>query len=149
VVAALDLADLSHKDTATGKYSDYFKHQSWYRTDCKDHSLTPMESRNANFLHVTELTQDLNGQRKRYGEIAAPLDSANPLVKESSTRELTAKDLEGLSSDQLLNAEGDIPNAIIQTRNLSWLEQRNVEFIALTEWERELGLSAGKDSSQK
>jgi len=142
---------------------EYFDHQDWYHADpaYKNSDLTPMEKRNVEFLHLYELDHNLNGTRSAFAPTAeVPADTTGLLEPNADNTPLAQSDLDGMSmadlriarneilarhgqpfiSPDLQERFGNLPwykpgqNAVPE-KSLSWLEDRNIEFIQIQEFD--------------
>jgi hypothetical protein len=147
-------------------YANYFSQQPWYHADpnYRDSDLTPIEQRNALFLHMTELTYDLNGQRNAYAQDSnVPAGLPGSLISDSSSRQIDPDEVSNLSDQQLRFAVNEIyarhgypfqtaparnyysqlswyqPNPNYSDRCLSWTEERNIEMLRVMELDRKNG----------
>lgn len=147
-------------------YANYFAQQPWYQVNpnFQESDLSPLEKRNALFLHVTELTYDLDGQRAPFSPTSnVPPDLSGSLIPDSSARQLNPEEITNLSGQQLRLAQNEIyarhgypfqsaaarnyfsqfswyqANPNYSDRDLSWLEERNIEMMRLQEIDRQNG----------
>lgn len=145
---------------------DHFASQPWYqaRADYKESMLSSLEKRNAMYLHVVELDNDLNGQRNTFkSESTVEANLPNSVIPDSSHRPISVQEVTQLSSEQLRMAQNEIfarngynfqkaelrdyfsqmdwyrPRADFSQRDFSWLEQRNIELLNLVELDRKFG----------
>ncbi len=154
------------KEFQNPTYSEYFKNQDWYRPNpnFKESELNPMEKRNVAFLHVVELDYDLNNQRSPYKPQADVQENLPGLViPDVSTRQLETEEVKSMSPEQLRTAQNDVyaehgypfqkqdtvnhysqlgwyqANPNYSDKDLSWMEERNLEMMHMVELDRKLG----------
>jgi len=143
----------------------YFNQQPWYHASdsLEDGDLTPLEQRNVAFLHIYELDHNLSGARNGYDTASSELqDKTGQLLPNDQTQPLTSADLAKLSDNDLRVARNEIlarhgynfnsPDLKEQfskmpwykpadqnssaENSLSWMEERNLEFIQMNEFDR-------------
>lgn len=146
--------------------AEHFSKQPWYKAnpDYKDANLSPLEKRNAMYLHIVELDNDLNGQRARYkSESTVEKDLPDSVIADSSHRKLKVDEVMAMSPEQLRSAQNEIfarhgyefRNADLKAhfekmpwykarpefseKDFSWLEQRNIQILNLVELDRKFG----------
>ena len=146
--------------------AQHFSQQPWYKAnpDYKESSLSPIEKRNSMYLHIVELDNDLNGQRARYkAESTAQKDLPGSQIPDSSHRKLKVAEVMAMSPEQLRSAQNEIyarngypfknpelkaqfekqpwykARADYADKDLSWLEQRNIQILNLVELDRRFG----------
>ena len=148
------------------EYANHFNNQPWYQPNpnYRDSELSPVEQRNLLFLHTIEMDYDMNGQRNAFKTDASVQPNLpGSLIADSSHRKLEDDEINALSPQQLRQAINEInarngymfknadwqnyfqqfpwyqAKANFSERDLSWLEERNVEKLKIRELDLQLG----------
>lgn len=148
------------------KLAEHFGKQPWYQADAnyKDSALSPLERRNAMYLNIVELDNDLNGQRDRYkAESTVQKDLPGSAISDSSHRKLKVDEVMAMTGEQLRSAQNEIyarhgypfknpdlkahfskipwykERAEFSEKDFSWLEQRNIQIMNLVELDKRFG----------
>lgn len=143
---------------------NHFQSQSWYKEDPNwDGRLSRMEERNVMFLQNHEFENNFNGARDRFrGAVEQPADTTGMIMPDSATKMVTSQQLDQMSVEDIRLARNEMfarhgyqfgypdmalhferqpwyrRDANYQTENLSWLEHRNINQIAIYEFDNNL-----------
>jgi hypothetical protein len=143
---------------------NHFKSQSWYREDPNwDGNLSRMEERNVMAIQNVEFENNFNGARDRFrGVVEPPADTQGMIMPESASKMVTAEQLDQMSAEDIRLARNEIfarhgyqfgypdmalhferqswyrRNSDYRTEDLSWMDHRNINFIAMYEFDNKL-----------
>lgn len=146
--------------------SSYFSQKDWYQPDpnYRDALLSPLERRNAMYLNIVELDNDLNSQRNRFQpESTVDPNLPGSIIPDSSYRKLEVNEVMQMSTEKIRAAQNEIyarhgypfQNPELKARfeqmpwyrcnpnftesELSWMEERNIQMMHLVEMDRRYG----------
>lgn len=149
------------------EFANHFNQKEWYRANpnFKESDLSAVEQRNILFLHSLELDYDMNGQRNAFKpEATVQANLPGSLIADSSHRQLTDEEIAALKPDQVRLAINEInarhgldfkskgwkdyfnqfswykARTDFSQKDLSWLEERNIEKLKISEYDRQIEL---------